>query len=302
MGAPAVNPLRKLKSLVRGDPLASTAGNFWDRQIAKRSVYWTEHPRIRESVNECITGVGWLWPLVAFKAGWAYRPLDRGLSIGCGTGSLERALRNLNVVTKVTGLDVSKASIHEARSLARAEHLRGIHYRVADCNHLSLPRSRYDAVFFHGSLHHIADPDALLRQVRESLKPYGIVYIDDYTGPSRDEWTDEHLRAARELWDTVAPELRTWPVNPPLDWNDPSEMIRSSRILPAFHEYFEVLHEKPYWGNLLFPLWCALDGEALLRPEHEPLVASFIRAERELVASGAFATPLFAVLVGRRKA
>jgi hypothetical protein len=96
--------------------------------------------------------------------------------------------------------------------------------------------------------------------------------------------------------------LHVVPVNPPLDHTDPSEMIRSSRTLPSFTEQFEVLHYRPYWGNLLFPLWCALDGEALLQPQHEALVRRFIDTERELVRSGVFTTPLFAVLLGRKKA
>jgi len=294
--------IETLKRLVRrGDRLASAAGQFWDGQLQKRSVYWTEHPSIRAYANECITGVSWIWPTVALKAGWMFHPLPRALSIGCGSGNLERNLRILNAVAEITGLDVSRESIRAARKQVRAERLKGIKYRVADCNHLSLPRERYDGVFFHGSLHHIADPDGLLRQVHTTLKPHGLLYIDDYVGPSRDEWKDEHLQHARELWDKVPAELHAWPVNPPLDWNDPSEMIRSSRILPAFFEQFEVIHYRPYWGNLLFPLWCALDGEALLKPEHQALVESFIAAERRLVSEGVFKTPLFAVLLGRGK-
>ena len=277
------------------------AATFWDKEIQRRSVYWTEHPLIRSYVNETITGVSWIWPTVALKAGWAFKPLGRALSIGCGTGNLERNLRILNICTTITGLDISKESIKRARALAREEKLKGIKYRVADCNRLSLPRARYDGVFFHGSLHHISDPDGLLTMVHDALLPHGLLYIDDYVGPSRDEWKDEHLQNAREIYEGVPADLRTVPVNPPLDWNDPSEMIRSSRILPAFFERFEVLHYKPYWGNVLFPLWCALDGEALLREEHQSLVQSFVDAERKLVAANTFEKPLFAVLLGRKK-
>jgi SAM-dependent methyltransferase len=290
-----------LKKLFLPPVSEDPAAKFWDKEIQRRSVYWTEHPLIRAYVNECITGVDWIWPTVALKAGWAFRPLGRALSIGCGTGNLERNLRNLNIVTTITGLDISKESIKRARDLAREEHLKGIKYKVADCNRLSLPRERYDGIFFHGSLHHISDPDGLLKMVHDTLLPHGLLYIDDYVGPSRDEWTDAHLQHAREMWETLPAELHTVAVNPPLDSTDPSEMIRSSRILPAFFKDFEVLHYKPYWGNLLFPLWCALDGEALLRQENQPLIENFIKEERSLVAAGTFEKPLFAVLLGRKK-
>ena len=283
---------------------AEAAAGFWDKQqdAAARAVYWTAHPMVREYVNECITGVPWVWPLVALKAGWTYQPLPRGVSIGCGTGELERALRKLRVCERIDAFDVSSQSIRIARQRARAEGERWrIRYRVADCDHIELPRNRYDIAFVHGSLHHIADPDRLLREISKSLKPHGMLYIDDYVGPSRGEWADEHLVHAREEFEKIDDRLKLWPVNAPLDWNDPSEMIRSSRIEPAVRETFDLMHYRPYWGNFLFPILCALDGVALGQPESETLLHSLVEREKELVASGAFAKPLFAVMVARKR-
>jgi hypothetical protein len=79
-------------------------------------------------------------------------------------------------------------------------------------------------------------------------------------------------------------------------------MIRSSRILPAIAERFEILIDRPYWGNLLFPLLSALDGHALLAPERDPLLAELVARERALVESGDFPAPLFAVLLARKPA
>lgn len=296
----AKRALRKITSAAQSDEAAAAAG-FWDQQVTATSVYWAEHGKVREYVNECITGVGWLWPVVALKAGWAYKPLNRGLSIGCGSGNLERALRLLNVCKSVLGLDVSKTSIKEAKRLAREEDIDHVRYKVADCNVLRLPREHYDGVFFHGSLHHISDPDTLLAEVSKTLRPHGLLFIDDYVGPSRDEWTDDDLKHARAVYETVPDDLKVVPVNPPLDWRDPSEMIRSSRILPAFHANFEELHYRPYWGNLLFPLLCALDGQKLLKPENQHWIEKFVAEEKRLVASGEITRPLFAVLLGRRR-
>lgn len=274
---------------------------FWDERKADTSVYWTAHPLIRQHVNSLITDVPWLWPVTALKAGWVYRPLDRGISIGCGTGALERNLRMLRVCDRIDAFDVSRESIRDARKNARAEKMDGIRYRVADCDRIRLPRERYDIAFFHGSLHHISDPHRMLEEVRRSLKPHGLLYIDDYVGPSRDEWSDEHLVDARAMWETLPEELRLQPVNPPLDWQDPSEMIASSTIRPAIVERFEILEDKPYWGNLLFPLFCAIKGDEMLAPEREPIVRSMIDREMELVSQGRFQEPLFTVILGRRR-
>jgi SAM-dependent methyltransferase len=265
-------------------------------------VYWTAHPVVREYVNECVTGAGWAWPLVVLKAGWTYNPLARGISIGCGTGELERAARKLRVCERIDAYDVSADSIGVARQRARDEGERWtLRYRVADCDAITLPRQKYDIAFIHGSLHHIADPDRLLKEISRSLKPHGLFYIDDYIGPSRDEWTDEHLVQARQEFEKIDDTLKLWPVNPPLDWTDPSEMIRSSRIEGAVRETFEMLHYRPYWGNLLFPLLCCLDGVALGQPQQQPLLRAMIEREKELVSAGVFARPLFAVMLARKK-
>lgn len=281
--------------------LADVAASYWDAQSVRQARYWAEHPLIREYVNTQITGVPWLWPLVALKAGWTYHPLRRAISIGCGTGALERSMRLLNVATKITGYDVSRESIRQAKALAKKEGLDGLRYEVRNCDALELPKERFNGAFFHQSLHHIADPDRLLAEVRRSLVSGGLVYVDDYVGPGRDEWTDADLVAAREAYETVPDPLRVLPVNPPLDSSDPSEMIRSGRILPALRENFEILHYRPYWGNLLFPLFCAIDGDAVFREENTPLVREWIAREQRLVEDGTITAPLFAVVVARKR-
>jgi SAM-dependent methyltransferase len=284
-------------------PVSQGAADFWDAQAqTRKAMYWAEYPQVRGYVNQSITGVPWLWPVNALKVGWMFRAVDRGLSLGCGTGALERSLFHLHICERADAYDVSPEAIREARLLAKKEKVRGVRYRVADCDLLRLPANRYDIAFFHGSLHHISDPDRLLGEVERSLRPHGLLYIDDYIGPSRDEWTDEHLAPAREEMEKMPDELKLWPVNPPLDYRDPSEMIRSSRIRPALLERFDIVHERPYWGNLLFPMLCCLDGDAMARAENAPLLERMIQRERELVQDGTFRQALFSVFLLRKKA
>jgi SAM-dependent methyltransferase len=302
----ALGRLRALGGKLSGrqpDPVVSGASAFWDDAAGRRgSIYWAEHPLVRNSINRQATGLYWLFPTAALKAGWAVRPLGRGVSIGCGTGNLERNVLDLAVCRKIDAFDVSPESIRTARRLARgAGHRWSVRYRVADCNRLVLPRERYDIAFFHHSLHHIGDPDRLLSEVAASLRPGGLLFVDEYVGPSRDEWKESHLRFAREEWERLPAEFRLQPVAAPLPPDDPSEMIRSSRILPAIRERFDIVFENPYWGNLLFPLFCALDGAALLHPANATLVQRLVDRERDLAAAGAFDRPLFAVVLARRK-
>lgn len=297
----ARNRLGKMIRREPDDPVAAGAAAFWDRGPDCNSMHWTEHPLVAEYVNSCVTGVAWLNGLKGLKAGWAYRPLARALSVGCGTGALERELYYLRVAEKIEGVDISRASLAHARRLNREAGVRGVRYRVADFNRLSLPESHYDIVFFHGSLHHANDPDSLLAAVSQALKPDGLLYVDEYVGPSRDEWGDGHLTEAREEFERLAEEWKLWPVNPPLDTSDPSEMIRSSAIRGAIERQFEVLHYSPYWGNFLFPLISALKRRPVLAEENRPVVARWIEREKELVADGTYRDPLYAVYLGRKR-
>lgn len=292
---------RRIRAWRERRAIRKTTAEFWDNQNLEQNVYWTEIPAIREHVNTLVTDVPWIFPLTGLKVGWAYRPLERGLSVGCGTGALERQVRLLRVCDRIEGIDVSADSIREARRLAKEERIDGVRYRVADCDTIRLPRNRYDIVFFHGSLHHIADPHRILGEVEHALKPHGVVFVDDYVGPSRGEWTDEHLAHAKEEWETMPEDLRLQPVGAPFDWRDPSEMINSSSIRPAIRDRFDILQEKPYWGNLLFPLICALRGVELMRPEHATRVRALIEREAELVRSGAWTEPLFTVILARKR-
>lgn len=155
-------------------------------------------------------------------------------------------------------------------------------------------------MFFHGSMHHISDPAAMLDRLLPSLRPGGLLFLDDYVGPSRDEWSDHHLIEARRTWRELPLSWRTVEeLAPPYDASDPSEMIRSSAILPAVRGRFEILWERPYWGNLLYPLLSQVDGAEASKPEGEPVLKELIAREQALVRSGAFSDPLFAWIVGR---
>jgi SAM-dependent methyltransferase len=279
-----------------------TAAEFWDRQSqAIQAPYWASYPLVRRYVNEAITDCWWAYPTHAFKAAWGYRPLQRGLSIGCGTGNLEKDLRWMRICEEVDAYDVSPESIRLARERAAKEPFDNVRFEVADAERMSYPSEHYDAVFFHGSMHHISDPAALLDKILPALKMGGLLFLDDYVGPSRDEWADEHLVHARAAYDALPPWWRTNPrLLAPYDASDPSEMIASSSILPAVRKRFHLAWERPYWGNLLYPVLAQVDTSKSSEMERDRIIATLIEREKQLVREGAFASPLYVWLVGAK--
>lgn len=282
--------------------MTQTAAEFWDRHVQSEApTYWAEHPLVRRYVNECVTGIWWGWPTHGFKAAWANKPLARGLSIGCGIGLLEKDLRWKRVCEQIDAYDISPESIRIARERAAEDDLDGVNYQVEDCERFDYPESHYDVVFFHGSMHHISDPAALLDKLLVALKPGGLIFLDDYVGPSRDEWTDGHLVHAQAAYAALPPWWRTTErLLPPYDSSDPSEMVASSTILPAVYERFLIAWDKPYWGNLLYPVLAQVRPRAGTLPDAERILGKLIEREKTLVAEGAFLSPLFAWVVGQK--
>ncbi len=255
---------------------------FWDRHhhISEDPGFWMAHLLCRRAINRRVSGDERVWPLDFLYASSGGRRFERLLSLGCGTGRLERAVRRLGIATSVEAVDGSAVSVELAREKAREEGIGGIVYRVADLNRLELPRGRYDAVVFHESLHHVASVERLLQRVRRALTPSGLLFLDEWTGPSRDEWDDGRLERARSLFAELPLAWRKWPeLRPPVEENDPTEAVRSSAILPALRRLFDLTVERPYGGQILSILLPQLSREAISPEAFDGIVSGWLALE-----------------------
>jgi SAM-dependent methyltransferase len=252
------------------------------------------YPAVRAEINRRIGGGKELWPLDWFAATYPGRTFDRALSIGCGTGALERDLLQRELCGSIDAFDGSIASL----SLARRAATRGggdrIRYFAADFNRPAFPRGAFDAVFIHQALHHVAKLEKLLREILLALKPNGLLYLEEYVGPSRHAWTDGKLAPLARLYDELPRELRSFDRIPaPIQADDPSEAIRSDEIREQLAIGFRIEHERGYGGNLLAVILPSLD----LERAGEATVRQLIAKESALLAAGA--RDFYAVIVGR---
>lgn len=286
------------------------AAEFWDDHSLTSMVdvrYWLGVRAIREAVNRQLTGRPDFLFIESFARSFEDTwPLKRALSVGCGTGELERGIVDLGVVQHCDGIDVSKASLAAARNAAEQIGLgdRISYFESGASSWLGATRSmaRYDLIFFHGSLHHIEDLEETLDGALSALRPgSGIVYVDEYVGPSRDEWDEEDLGFAAGLFSNVAAaHRRTERVWPPIAIEDPTEMIRSSEIPAMLRARFELAQYRPYYGNVLMPLVNAIKGGSLDRPEIVEILEHGIALEA-LLARRQIVDPLYAIFVCRAR-
>ncbi len=217
--------------------------DFWDREVvARQHIEWMGLLPVRLHINELIGGEERKWPIEWFESWLQGRKFCRALSVGCGAGALERQLIERGLCQQIDAFDGSITSLHIACSAARQAGLADrIRYFAADFNRCALPRHAYDIVFFHQSAHHVTALEELFSQLLTALKPNGLLYLDEYVGPSRFDWNDSLLAAQRAFYECLPRAMRAADRLPlPIQQDDPSEAVRSGDIESRLKIGFEI--------------------------------------------------------------
>ena len=262
---------------------------FWSRRFAGDVLRtWMHEPIVRRAINRRLTGDEHTWPLDDFRTRYGHRGFDHGLSLGCGDGALERDVLAKDLCRSMVGLDLSTTAIERATGHAVAAGFGDrVRYQLADLNSLELPAETYDIAFFHQSLHHVADLEGCLDQVRRSLRPGGLLYLDELVGPSRGDWHRSMLADAEAAFARLPKHLvRRHPLDVPVDWRDPSEAIRSGEILEQVERRFRIVERHDYGGHLLALIHPYLHQDALATPKGEAALAELLATEDQLLAAG----------------
>lgn len=272
---------------------------FWNREVVEKThVEWMTDWPIRHHLNAMIgTPEHPLWPIEWLEEWLGGRRFGRALSVGCGTGPLERQLIQRGVCREIEAFDGSIGSLRIARQTADEEGVgEHIRYFAMDFNEPVLPRDRYDIVFFHQSAHHVAKLEKLYRAVLLALKPDGLVYLDEYVGPSRFDWEDERrLDRHQTFYRSLPRRVRTAErLEPPIHVYDPSEAFRSSEIESQLSVGFETLARRPYGGNVLSVVTAYIEPDAL-----DEVRSQLIDEENRWLAGGDPA--YYAIVVARPK-
>ena len=104
--------------------------NYWDSIAAHSRVeeIWGSHPLVRARINRRVSGDPHTW-----TTSWLAKRLEgmprlrETVSIGCGMGHFERDLVRLDLVDRITGIEISPVCVAEARGAAQAAEHAGAH-------------------------------------------------------------------------------------------------------------------------------------------------------------------------------
>ena len=237
----------------------ATVAGYWDEHVGQHVdcfLSWEANTPVQEHQNrrvcdgDNVNPVYWFWK--------KFGPFEHVASIGSGNGILERFICALDGWVSITGHDISPASVEIAK--ASCSEFVNVVFEVADLNSKQLPRECFDVVFAHGALHHIERLDWCLGEISSALKPGGLLFVNDYVGPQRFQYSDLQLRLANELlctvpsrWRKNATASRCDPES--LRIQDPSEAVNSHFIEDTIKGHFTVIERKPRGGTLLAPIF-----------------------------------------------
>ncbi len=278
---------------------ARRVGAHWARRgSAVRS--WWQSPIVLEEIQRRVTGDPGERVEQYFRDRHCARPVGRALSLGAGGGQLERSMLELGVCREILGIDISEERVKQANAaIPRA--LRG---RLSfECHNLEVwrPDGSFDLVIARDVLHHITRLEELCDALTQLLAPGSLLYVDEYVGPARFQWTDKQLEVIDRLLHRLSPELVADLVEPGLGprrrvprpavegmiASDPSESARSDEIPRILAEHFEVVERRPYGGAVFHQLFNRIMGNF---EGHDDLVRTLMEVDFLLCDVGVLET------------
>ena len=138
-------------------------------------------------------------------------PDDTVLDVACGGGIVVCAFAPH--VRRATGIDVTPAMLNEAQRLAAEKGLTNVEWRQGDVNSLPFEDGSFTIVVTRFSVHHFADPAAVLREMARVCAPGGrLVVVDMYASEDRAKAAEfnrlERLRDPSHMRSLTLAELR----------------------------------------------------------------------------------------------
>ena len=219
--------------------------------------YWNDLELVRKYKDNLATGnenTHWISDILnRFKE---YLPFGNVLIVGCGNGWLERQLYDLGIGKHFDAFDMSEEYINEAKELKQS---RSIDYFLDDINSMSkIEDNKYDAVFNFAVLHHAMNIEYALKKLASCLKNNGLMFNEEYVGPARNQYSDDHVNIMLEIMSDLPKKFRTKAkfLRPPLAnfRVEPSEAIHSDLILPLIPKYFDIVYQRNLNGGVAYQI------------------------------------------------
>lgn len=107
-----------------------------------------------------------------------FKPGQKIIDIGCGTGEITRAIAKQNPTCQVFGVDADHLSLEKSQSFREKITNLQFHHWILGSN-IPLPSAPFDVMFICLVLLHVPNPVDALRSLKNYLSPGGMLYVID---------------------------------------------------------------------------------------------------------------------------
>jgi SAM-dependent methyltransferase len=108
------------------------------------------------------------------------RPGMQVADIGCGVGAVTAWIAGqVGPTGTVVGIDVGPEQVRTAQEALAADGITNVRFAVASAAETGLARGAFDLVFCRFVLMHLPDPLAAIREMRDLLRPGGVLVCED---------------------------------------------------------------------------------------------------------------------------
>ncbi|WP_026775616.1 class I SAM-dependent methyltransferase [Polaribacter sp. Hel_I_88] len=189
----------------------------------------------------------------------------RLLSLGSGICNREIDLaKHSSIFKEIVCVDIADNLLQIAAKSAKEKNINNITFLAENIDDFDFKENDFDIVFFKSSLHHFDKIDDFLSgKIKQTLKPNGLLIINEFVGATRHQFSKVQIKAINEAILSIPKKFRirfksTFLKNKyrgvgvlRMIMADPSECIDSESIMPAIHKHYKTVLEKPYGGNLM---------------------------------------------------
>ncbi len=125
----------------------------------------------------------------------------RVLDVATGSGSfIDLLLEGMKDYSDITGVDTNERA---AAAFAGAfEAYPAVHFKLMDAHQLDFSDASFDTVCISNSLHHFADPEPVLQEMKRLLRPGGAFIIVEMYRDNQTETQNTHV-ALHHWWAAV---------------------------------------------------------------------------------------------------
>ena len=102
---------------------------------------------------------------------------NRVLEAGCGVGAQTVTLAKSSPKAHITSIDISEASVAEARERVESEGFTNVHFQQGDIFNLPFEPGSFDHVFVCFVLEHLKNPVEALTVLKTFIKPGGTITV-----------------------------------------------------------------------------------------------------------------------------